>query len=303
MHLLSVGDLKPKGLESIIAEAAKIKSEPRAYSTKLSRKILLMLFEKPSTRTRVSFEAAMLQLGGAAIDIDENTTQIGRGETIKDTARVFSRYVNCIVARVRKHKTLIEFAENSTIPVINGLSDLEHPCQIISDLFTIYEIKGRLKGVNLAYVGDANNVCNSLMLGCAMAGVNLRVASPKKYWPKKDFIDKATKLAKESGSEIEVMVDPKKAVEGAEFIYTDVWVSMGFESEEKERIVAFRDYQLNSELMSLAPEGCKIMHCLPAHRGLEITNEVIEGKDSIVWQQAENRLHAQKAILLYVMGS
>ncbi len=298
MHLLSMGDLTPNGLGSLITETDKIKKRPQEYRSRLDGKIMLMLFEKPSTRTRISFEAAILQLGGNAIDLDENVTQLGRGETIKDSARVLSRYADCIVARVRKHATLIELAENATIPVINGLSDLEHPCQIISDLFTIYESAGKLSGINLTYVGDGNNVCNSLVLGCAIAGVNLTAATPKGYEPKEGIVKKAMEIGKKTGSRITVMNDPKKAVAGADFLYTDVWVSMGFEAEEAERKKAFGGYQLNSELVNLAKKGCKIMHCLPAHRGLEITDDVIDSKNSLVWDQAENRMHAQKAILL-----
>jgi ornithine carbamoyltransferase len=301
--LLSMGDLTPPGLESLITETDKIKKRPQDYRSRLDGKVMLMLFEKPSTRTRISFEAAILQLGGNAIDLDENVTQLGRGETIKDSARVLSRYADCIVARVRKHATLIELAENATIPVINGLSDLEHPCQIISDLFTIYEVAGKLSGVNLTYVGDGNNVCNSLVLGCAIAGVNITVATPKGYEPKEDIVKKAIGLSKKTGSRITVMNDPKLAAKDADFLYTDVWVSMGFEAEEEARMKAFKGYQLNAELVKLAKKNCRIMHCLPAHRGLEITDEVIDSKSSIVWDQAENRMHAQKAILLSSLSS
>jgi ornithine carbamoyltransferase len=303
MHLLSMGDLSSRELESLITETDKIKKRPQEYRSRLDGKVMLMLFEKPSTRTRISFEAAILQLGGNAIDLDENVTQLGRGETIKDSARVLSRYADCIVARVRKHATLIELAANATIPVINGLSDLEHPCQIISDLFTIYEVAGKLHGINLTYVGDGNNVCNSLVLGCAIAGVNLTVATPKGYEPKADIVKKALELSKLTGSKIAVMNDPKQAVKDADFLYTDVWVSMGFEAEEEARMKAFKGYQLNSELIKLAKKDCRIMHCLPAHRGLEITDDVIDSKSSIVWDQAENRMHAQKAILLSCLSS
>ncbi len=298
-----MGDLTPRGLESLISETAKIKDRPQDYRSRLEGIVMLMLFEKPSTRTRISFETAILQLGGNAINLDENMSQLGRGETIKDSARVLSRYADCIVARVRKHETLAALAENSTIPVINGLSDLEHPCQAISDLYTIKESKGMLSGVNLTYVGDGNNVCSSLLLGCAMVGVNIRVASPRGYEPKKTILEKAKKLAADSGAKIEVLSDPKTAAKDADFMYTDVWVSMGFESEEKKRMEAFKSYQLNSELLSLARSDCKVMHCLPAHRGLEITDDVIDGERSIVWDQAENRLHAQKAILLSILST
>lgn len=295
-------DLSIKELESIIRETGRIKARPEDYKDRLKGKILVMLFEGPSTRTRVSFETAMIQLGGNAIDINESMTQLGRGETMGDSARVLSRYSDCILARVKRHETLMELARNSEVPVINGLSDLEHPCQVISDLFTIHEVRGRLKGIDLAYIGDGNNVCNSLLLGCSMVGINIKVASPEGYEPAKNFVKKALDISKETGSRIEIVNDPREAAKGASFLYTDVWVSMGDESEEEERLKAFRGYQLNREIVKLANSDCKIMHCLPAHRGLEITDEVIDGRDSIVWDQAENRLHAQKAILLRLLG-
>jgi len=302
MDLLSITDLSIKELESIIRETGRIKAKPEDYKDRLKGKILVMLFEGPSTRTRVSFETAMIQLGGNAIDINESMTQLGRGETMGDSARVLSRYSDCILARVKRHETLMELARNSEVPVINGLSDLEHPCQVISDLFTIHEVRGRLKGIDLAYIGDGNNVCNSLLLGCSMVGINIKVASPEGYEPAKNFVKKALDISKETGSRIEIVNDPREAAKGASFLYTDVWVSMGDESEEEERLKAFRGYQLNREIVKLANSDCKIMHCLPAHRGLEITDEVIDGRDSIVWDQAENRLHAQKAILLRLLG-
>jgi len=302
MDLLSMTDLSIKELESIIRETGRIKAKPEDYKDRLKGKILVMLFEGPSTRTRVSFETAMIQLGGNAIDINESMTQLGRGETMGDSARVLSRYSDCILARVKRHETLMELARNSEVPVINGLSDLEHPCQVISDLFTIHEVRGRLKGIDLAYIGDGNNVCNSLLLGCSMVGINIKVASPEGYEPAKNFVKKALDISKETGSRIEIVNDPREAAKGASFLYTDVWVSMGDESEEEERLKAFRGYQLNREIVKLANSDCKVMHCLPAHRGLEITDEVIDGRDSIVWDQAENRLHAQKAILLRLLG-
>ncbi len=293
-----MNDLSIPGLKSLILETEDIKKRPGKYLDRLKGKVMLMLFEKPSTRTRISFETAILQLGGNAIDLNENVTQLGRGETIGDSARVLSRYADCIIARVRKHETIRELAQNATIPVINGLSDIEHPCQIISDLYTIYEIKEKLDGVRLTYIGDGNNVCNSLLLGCAMTGVNLTVASPKGYSPADVFVRKAEEISKETGSEIRIINDPGEAAKDADFLYTDVWVSMGRESEEADRLNAFSRYQLNKEIVEFADEDCKIMHCLPAHRGLEITNDVIDSEKSIVWDQAENRLHMQKTILL-----
>jgi len=278
-----------------LAETESIKNNPSSYRSRLSDKTLVLLFEKPSTRTKVSFEAAMVQLGGYPINLDSSSSQISRGESIGDSAKVLSRYTDAIAARVYMHETLVELAENSSIPVINALSNLEHPCQVIADLYTIKEHKGFLEGVKLAYVGDGNNVCNSLLLGCAMTGVDLSVASPPDYGPDENILSRAQSM---DDSKIKLYNDPLDAVQDAEFIYTDVWVGMGDESEEEERLNAFRDYQVNTELINQAKKDCRVMHCLPAHRGLEITDEVLDSTKSIVWEQAENRLHAQKAIIL-----
>lgn len=301
MNLISIKDLTGQELESIIKETGKIKENPKKYENSLKGKILIMLFEKPSVRTRVSFESAILQLGGNSIYMGKEETHLDRGETLGDSARVLSKYADCILARVKKHEMLLEFSENSSVPVINGLSDLEHPCQIISDLFTIYELENKLKGVNLAYIGDGNNVCNSLILGCAISGVNIKTASPKGYEPDTDIVKIAIELSRENNSIVEIGNDPMNAVQEADFIYTDVWVSMGDEAEEKERREAFRDYQINKKLLENANSDCKIMHCLPAHRGQEITDDVIDSVNSIVWTQAENKLYTHKAILLRLL--
>ncbi len=295
MHLLSMSDLSKQELERFLAETWAIKNNPARYRDSMSDKTLVLLFEKPSTRTKISFEAAMAQLGGHPITLDSRSSQMSRGETIGDSARVLSRYTDAIAARVYIHETLVELAENSSIPVINALSDIEHPCQAIADLYTMKEYKCYLEGVKLAYVGDGNNVCNSLLLGCAMTGVNLSVASPPDYEPDSDILSKAQSLA---DSEIKLYNEPLDAVGDADFVYTDVWVGMGDESEEEERLNAFQDYQVNTELIRRAGKDCRVMHCLPAHRGLEITDEVLDSSSSIVWEQAENRLHTQKAILL-----
>lgn len=295
MHLLSMSDLSKQELERFLAETESIKNNPSSYRSRFSDKTLVLLFEKPSTRTKVSFEAAMVQLGGYPINLDSSSSQISRGESIGDSAKVLSRYTDAIAARVYMHETLVELAENSSIPVINALSNLEHPCQVIADLYTIKEHKGFLEGVKLAYVGDGNNVCNSLLLGCAMTGVDLSVASPPDYGPDENILSRAQSM---DDSKIKLYNDPLDAVQDAEFIYTDVWVGMGDESEEEERLNAFRDYQVNTELINQAKKDCRVMHCLPAHRGLEITDEVLDSTKSIVWEQAENRLHAQKAIIL-----
>ncbi len=295
MHLLSISDLSKQELNELIFETRRIKNNPEIYRDRLSDKSIVLIFEKPSTRTKVSFEAAMFQLGGYPITLSRDMSQLSRGETPGDSARVLSRYTNAIVARVYRHETLVEMAKNSSAPVINALSDLEHPCQVISDLYTIYELKGKFKGVKLAYVGDGNNVCNSLLLGCAMLGIDISIATPLGYEPKSEIVSKAEEI---SNSEIKLFTLPTDAVKDADFVYTDVWVGMGNESERNERMKAFKNYQVNNELLKFAKRSCKVMHCLPANRGLEITDDMMDGNMSIIWDQAENRLHAQKAILL-----
>ncbi len=289
MHLLSVSDLDALELREILTETTKVKSEPERYCDKLINKTLVLLFEKPSTRTKVSFEAAMVQLGGHPITLDSDMSQLSRGETPGDSAKVLSRYTDALAVRVFRHQTLVEMADKADIPVINSLSDLEHPCQAISDMYTINEVSGGFSGVKLAYVGDGNNVCNSLILCCKLLGVKLSVATPQGYEPDKKIVSK---------SGVELVNNPEEAVEGADFIYTDVWVGMGDESEKEERMRVFKKYQINNELLKKAKKDCRVMHCLPAHRGLEITDEVMDSRRSIVWGQAENRMHTQKAILL-----
>src|SRR5207249_6901970 len=263
----------------------------------LRGRTLAMIFEKASTRTRVSFEVGMSQLGGHAVNLSPQDTQLGRGETIADTAKVLSRYVDAIMYRAYRHEDMVELARNATVPVINGLDDLEHPCQIISDLFTILEAKKKLKGIHIAYVGDGNNVCNSLVLGAAIVGCNLIVGCPPSNRPESKIVEEAKRIAKGTGSEVQVVSDPKAAVARADVVYTDVWVSMGMEKEKAEREKLFHPFQVNAALMRHAGPDAIVMHCLPAHRGLEITDDVIDGPQSVVFDQAENRLHAQKAIL------
>jgi ornithine carbamoyltransferase len=265
-------------------------------------KTLAMIFQKPSTRTRVSFEIAMSDLGGRALYLRWDDLQLGRGETIADTARVLSRYVDGIMARVFSHKDLEELAKYADIPVINGLSDLTHPCQILADLLTILEKKARLKGLKLAFVGDGNNVCNSLLIGCTKMGMDISVATPKNYRPKEEIIQRAMENAQETGSKVEIIESPEEAVKDADVIYTDVFVSMGEEKIAEEKIKAFQRYQVNKELVKYAKKNYIFMHCLPAHRGQEVTDEVIDDPvHSVVWDQAENRLHAQKAILALLL--
>ncbi len=302
---LTLQDFTPQELKFIIEYAKQLKA--RFYAGEriiplLSGKTLAMIFQKPSTRTRISFEVAMHQLGGKALYLNWNDLQLRRGETIEDTARVLSRYVDGIMARVYSHKDLIDMASAATIPVINGLSDMYHPCQILSDMLTIWEKKDKLEGVNVAYVGDGcNNVCHSLLIGCTKLGLNIKVACPKGYEPKKEVLNYAMGNAESSGSIVEVLHSPIEAVKDADVIYTDVWISMGQEAEAEVRLKIFPPYQVNLKLLEHAPKDVIVMHCLPAHRGQEITNEVIDGPKSVVWDQAENRLHAQKALLALLL--
>ena len=294
-----------KDFVAILELAATLKNRARAgeHYEPLRNKNLALIFEKASTRTRVSFEVAMSQLGGHALYLNPQDLQLGRGETIADTARVLSRYVDAIVYRAFRHDDVVELAKHTTIPVINGLDDLEHPCQALADLFTVHEHKGDLKGLRLAYVGDGNNVCNSLLLACALVGMDAVVGCPRRYEPAASIVKHAKEVAARTGSKIAISQDPVDAVKGADVVYTDVWVSMGMEKEKGERERIFEPYQVNQLLMNKAKEDAILMHCLPAHRGLEITDEVIDGPKSVVWDQAENRLHAQKALLVTLLGA
>lgn len=299
-HLLSIADISRDELFELLKLAEKLKEEryKGIVTDYLKNKSLAMIFELPSTRTRISFEVAMTDLGGHALYLGWNDLQLGRGEPIKDTARVLSRYVHAVMMRVRDHTKIEEFAKYSMVPVINGLSDLEHPCQVLADLLTIYEYRGDFEDVTLAWVGDGNNVCNSLILASALTGMKMVISTPENYEPNSKIVDKARKI----GGKIIFVRDPKMAVKEADVIYTDVWTSMGQESERSERIVAFRGYQVSDDLLKLSKDDVVVMHCLPAHRGEEITDEVIEGKHSIIFDQAENRLHAQKAVLLKLIA-
>ncbi len=301
--LLSMVDVE-KDLIGILELAANIKNRTKAGEAyePLRGKSLAMIFEKASTRTRVSFEVGMTQLGGHALFLSPDDLQIGRGETIADTARVLSRYVDGIMYRAFKSENVRELARNATIPVINGLDDKEHPCQIITDLLTIQEHKGALKGLKLAYVGDGNNVCNSLLIGCAEVGMHVAAGVPKGYEPDPLLLGAARRIAGETDAQIEIVHDPAEAVKNADVVYTDVWVSMGMEKEREERERIFFPYQVNENLVSGAKPDAVVMHCLPAHRGLEITDDVVDGKQSIVFDEAENRLHAQKAILVRLLA-
>ena len=276
----------------------KESSSPEIFAENLRNRSVALLFQKPSTRTRVSFEVAVNQLGGHAVYLGWSESQLGRGETVADTARVLSRYVDCVVARVYRQSDLEELAKHAAIPVINALSDLYHPCQILADLYTVWEKRGVLKGLKLAYVGDGNNVCNSLLIGCSKMGVNISVACPSGYEPYSKAVEYARENSGKTGSTVEIVRSPEKAVEKADVIYTDTFVSMGDEAEREERLKTFLPtYQVTSVLFKHASEDALFMHCLPAHRNEEVTDEVMDGPHSVVWDQAENRLHTAKAVL------
>jgi len=294
-HLLSLFDVSKDELEDLLTFAEQLKkqrNEPLEHKH-LFGKTVALIFSKSSTRTRVSFQVGIYELGGNTMFLDQDHLQLGRGESMADTAKVLNRYVQGVAIRTQEHKSLIEYAQQSTIPVINALTDDFHPCQVIADLLTIFELKGRLKDIKVAYLGDgANNMANSWMIAAMLAGFHFHIGAPSEYQPQKTFIDSLKGRGK-----VEVTDDPVEAVKGADFIYTDVWVSMGFENESKERNKILMPYQVNNPLLKNANKLVKIMHCLPAHRGEEITPEVLDGPNSIIWDQAENRLHAQKAIL------
>lgn len=295
---ISIKDLSLKDIDDFFSLTSKVKKNPKGLSSSLKGKSLGLIFEKPSLRTRVSFEVGMHQLGGYSLYLGD--IELGQRESIKDVAKTLSRYLDCVVLRTFSHKNIIEFANYATIPVINGLSDLLHPCQVISDLYTIKEKFKNLEDLNLAYIGDGNNVCHSLLYGCSKTAINLSIATPKEYEPDPQIIKEAKKAAERS--KVFLCNDPKLAVKDADIIYTDVWASMGEESERGERKKIFRNFQVNRKLVSLAKKNCLIMHCLPAHRNEEITDEIIDSKNSIVFDQAENRLHTQKAILIKLLG-
>ena len=263
----------------------------------LQNKVIGILFEKPSTRTRTSFESAILRLGGSTIYLPVADLQIKRGEPIEDTSRMFGSYLDALVARVFEHQTVIDLSRYSGIPIINGLSDLAHPTQAVCDIFTVLEVKGSVKGLKLAYIGDGNNVCHSLLMVCALAGMHMTVACPKGYCPDPAILHKAESIAAQTGAQFAVVESPEEASVGAHILYTDVWVSMGEEEEEKTKLEIFKGYQINADLLKVAAKDARVMHCLPAHRGLEITDEVLEGDRSIVWQQAENKMYGAAGIL------
>ncbi|MGE5529840.1 MAG: ornithine carbamoyltransferase [Patescibacteria group bacterium] len=302
--LISLHDLSTEEIWEIIETAASFKSQRRAglAARPLQGKTLAMIFTKSSTRTRISFEVAMYQLGGYALFLSGSDLQLKRGETIADTARVLSRYVDGIMIRTFAHQDVLDLAESASVPVINGLTDLLHPCQVLADLLTIYEKRRRLEGLRLVYVGDGNNMAHSLMFGGAKVGMHVTICCPPAYMPDRGIVAAAMEDAKATGAKVEVVHDPLAAAAGADVLYTDVWASMGQEVEHAERVKVFQPYQVNGELLAAAGGDALVLHCLPAHRGEEITDEVIDGPQSAVFDEAENRLHAQKAVLALLMS-
>ncbi len=297
--LLGVADLNASEIQELLELAAQLKA---GRLNLRCNKVLGLLFYKASTRTRVSFSVAMYQLGGQVIDLNPNVTQVGRGEPVVDTARVLDRYLDILAIRTFEQKQLETFAEYAQIPIINALTDLEHPCQVLADLLTVQECFGQLAGATLTYLGDGNNVAHSLLLGCALVGMNVRIATPANYQPDNRIVEQARQIA-DGKTEVIITDDPVTAAKGAQVLYTDVWASMGQEALADERIPIFQPYQVNQELLSHADCEAIVLHCLPAHRGEEITDEVMEGKRSRLWDQAENRMHVQKALLVSLLGA
>lgn len=301
---LTLPDRTPEELKALVVKAAELKDKrrknlPHRY---LEGKTLAMIFEKSSTRTRISFETGMKELGGSTLFLSNRDIQLGRGETVKDTARVMSRYVHGIMIRTFAHKRVKELAEYSDVPVINGLTDSYHPCQIMADIMTIYEIFGGYEGIKVAYIGDGNNMAHSWLNGGALFGIDVSVASPIAYTADKKIYENAVKIAEKSGAKLTLTKSPEEAVTNANVVYTDVWASMGQEEESAQRIKDFQGYQVNSALMDKAAKNAVFMHCLPAHRGEEVSEELFESDRSVVFDEAENRLHIQKAILLDCLG-
>lgn len=302
MDFLTVQDLNQTQLNKLLEVAQDLKDSPEEYGHKLKDKNFVLIFQKPSIRTRVSFEVGVKQLGGNTIYLGDKDIGLGEREPVRDVARVLSRYVDCIIARTYSQEVLYKLRKFSKVPVINALSDLEHPCQALGDMFTLYERRKDLSSLKFTYIGDGNNVLNSLLLISAMLGVNITAATPEGYEPLEKIVEKAQEIAIESKSKVVLVNDPQKAVKEADVIYTDVWTSMGQEEEREKRRIDFKKFQVNKKLVALAKEDCLLMHCLPAHRGEEITENMIESENSIVFDQAENRLYAQKAVLLWTFG-
>ena len=302
--LISINDLTLDEMNAIFDLSANLKKKLKdgVPHKHLEGQTLGMIFSKPSTRTRVSFETGIYQLGGIGMYFGPTDLQLKKSENIHDTSKVLSRYLSGIMIRTFAHQDVIDLAKYASIPIINGLTDLLHPCQVLADLFTIIEKKGKLKGLKLTYIGDGNNMAHSLLHGCSKVGMNISVASPKAYKPKEEIINNALRNAKVMNSKVEILDSPEEAVKDADIIYTDVWASMGQESETLERKKIFAQYQVNEKLVKNAKEDYLFLHCLPAHRGEEVVNEVIDSPNSVVFDEAENRLHVQKAIMVMLMG-
>ena len=298
--LLSISDLGSDDIQLLLSDAEEIKVS--GWLSSLSGKVLALLFEKPSLRTRVSFEVAMRQLGGQSLYLSPAEVGLGERESIPDVARVLSRYVDVIAARTFNHETLEVLAEYASVPVINALSGLEHPCQALADIFTVREKKGSLKGLTLAFVGDGNNVAHSLMLAASLTGMNFRIASPEGYQVQEKILHLARGYAADSGAEVLCTIEPQQAVTGADVVYTDVWMSMGQEAEAEKRRRELKGYQVNNELLSLAREDAILMHPLPAHRGEEVSDNILDSLQSVVFDQAENRMHLAKTLLMHMLG-
>jgi ornithine carbamoyltransferase len=301
-HLISIHDLTAAEVAGLFRLAAEVKAEPRRFAAALAGKSLAMIFEKSSTRTRVSFEVGMVQMGGHALFLSSRDIQLGRGEPIGDTARVLSRYVDGIMARTFAHQTVVDLARFGSVPVINGLTDDLHPCQALADYFTLGEVFGDLRGRKIAYVGDGNNMAHSLLFGAAKVGMDIAVASPAGYAVKPHYAELAHQDAAAAGTRIVLTEDPRQAVEGASAVYTDVWASMGQEAEAQQRLAAFKGFEVDAALMAAARPEAVFLHCLPAHRGEEVSAAVADGPQSRIFDEAENRLHAQKAVLLWLLG-
>jgi ornithine carbamoyltransferase len=299
---LSIDDLSPSELLKLLGDADAVKADTGSWADVIARKQVALIFEKPSTRTRVSFEVAVTSMGGDAVVLRGDELQLGRGETIEDTGRVLSRYVDAIVVRTFGQDRLERLADSSTVPVVNALSDFEHPCQCLADLQTLREKKGSLEGLAFAYIGDGNNVAHSLMFGGAKTGMDVRIATPPGYEPYPQVIERSVEIAAETGGKLTVTNVVAEAVTGAEVLYADVWTSMGQETESEKRREEFRRFQVNADMISKAHPDVIVMHCLPAHRGEEITADVMDGPRSVVWDQAENRLHSQRALLAWLLS-
>jgi len=304
--ILSLQDLRSDQILAILDHASSLKNQFKTEGSNLkylNGKILGMIFQKPSTRTRISFETAMLQLGGHAINLSFNDLQLSRGESIQDTSKTISLYVDILMARVYDHKDIEQLSEYSAIPVINGLSDLFHPCQILADLLTILEYKKKLRGINMAFIGDGNNVCNDLLLGCSKLGINIRVSTPLGFEPPNWVVEVARTSARKNESALLITSDPTEAVVAADVIVTDTHISIGKENEfDSREKIFFPKYQVNDDLVKYAKKDFIFMHCLPAKRGKEVTSQIIDGPHSVIWSEAENRLHVQKALLIKILG-